>query len=599
MHTTRLLACAGLAIAAPAAAQTQNFLMVPNNPNGIVLFDPQNGAVVTQSFIPRTGPAWDHGISVLKSAVQVDDEIWISVQASHTIWRFDLNGKYYGKITDNVRNVRGMHYHNGIVYVVNFLATGALSGPGIHKFSPAGDYLGGFEAGTGPWDLTIVGSIAFITDGTANNILHFNIDGTDLGVFHAGAMETPQQIVTRANGNFLVGGSSGTTGIRGIYEIDPTGAQVQYLSTLSAGVVGVAELANGNFLYSSSSNIHLFNTSTSTSSVVVSGGSQFINPLTVNTSAVGACCYLDGTCDIQSIADCGNAEGIFRGDGTACATAACPPVGACCFPDASCTILPVDYCEIDTGIWNGAGSTCAATQCSFRLITLRPTLSSSQAGSGIFFDLTPNQDITVSQIDFMPAVSAGTPITVDVYIRDGTYIGFDMFPAEWDTHYTIHTTSLGNLSTSALTAIELPSPLGIAAHQTAGIYIVGTVGGYRYRSSTTQNPVNDDTLTLFSDLARTEPFGGSASTRRFAGSIHYIHGSPTPACYANCDGSTTEPILNVEDFTCFINEFAQAQALPHPQQVTHYANCDNSTTEPALNVEDFICFIDQFAQGCP
>jgi hypothetical protein len=70
-------------------------------------------------------------------------------------------------------------------------------------------------------------------------------------------------------------------------------------------------------------------------------------------------------------------------------------------------------------------------------------------------------------------------------------------------------------------------------------------------------------------------------------------------CYANCDGSTTEPILNVEDFTCFINEFATASTLPPAQQLTHYANCDGSTTEPILNVEDFICFIDAFAAGCP
>jgi hypothetical protein len=69
-------------------------------------------------------------------------------------------------------------------------------------------------------------------------------------------------------------------------------------------------------------------------------------------------------------------------------------------------------------------------------------------------------------------------------------------------------------------------------------------------------------------------------------------------CYANCDGSTTAPILNVEDFTCFINEFAAAQSLPHGQQLTHYANCDHSTTAPVLNVEDFTCFINAFAAGC-
>jgi hypothetical protein len=70
-------------------------------------------------------------------------------------------------------------------------------------------------------------------------------------------------------------------------------------------------------------------------------------------------------------------------------------------------------------------------------------------------------------------------------------------------------------------------------------------------------------------------------------------------CYANCDQSTTPPILNVEDFTCFINEFAAASQLPPQQQLTHYANCDESTTPPVLNVEDFTCFINRFAQGCP
>jgi trimeric autotransporter adhesin len=72
-----------------------------------------------------------------------------------------------------------------------------------------------------------------------------------------------------------------------------------------------------------------------------------------------------------------------------------------------------------------------------------------------------------------------------------------------------------------------------------------------------------------------------------------------PTCYANCDNSTIPPILNVEDFSCFISEFAAAQNLPPQQQLTHYANCDQSNTPPVLNVEDFTCFINRFAAGCP
>jgi hypothetical protein len=64
----------------------------------------------------------------------------------------------------------------------------------------------------------------------------------------------------------------------------------------------------------------------------------------------------------------------------------------------------------------------------------------------------------------------------------------------------------------------------------------------------------------------------------------------TDPCYANCDGSTTPPILNVDDFSCFIQRFAAREG---------YANCDRSTTPPVLNVEDFSCFINAFARGCP
>lgn len=60
-------------------------------------------------------------------------------------------------------------------------------------------------------------------------------------------------------------------------------------------------------------------------------------------------------------------------------------------------------------------------------------------------------------------------------------------------------------------------------------------------------------------------------------------------CYANCDGSVIEPILNVADFSCFLQRFASG----HP-----YANCDQSSIEPIINVADFTCFLNRFAAGC-
>jgi hypothetical protein len=77
-----------------------------------------------------------------------------------------------------------------------------------------------------------------------------------------------------------------------------------------------------------------------------------------------------------------------------------------------------------------------------------------------------------------------------------------------------------------------------------------------------------------------------------------IWGCPPAPCRANCDQSAVAPILNVDDFTCFINEYASASVLPLQQQVEHYANCDGSTSAPILNVDDFTCFINEFAAGC-
>jgi hypothetical protein len=62
------------------------------------------------------------------------------------------------------------------------------------------------------------------------------------------------------------------------------------------------------------------------------------------------------------------------------------------------------------------------------------------------------------------------------------------------------------------------------------------------------------------------------------------------ACYANCDGSTTQPVLTVNDFLCFQARFAAGDS---------YANCDGSTSEPTLTVNDFLCFQSVFAAGCP
>jgi hypothetical protein len=150
-------------------------------------------------------------------------------------------------------------------------------------------------------------------------------------------------------------------------------------------------------------------------------------------------------------------------------------------------------------------------------------------------------------------------------------------PATWQVVRTI------DLSTSADTMREIALDAG-------GNLIFTTFGGIIQRISDVRNPA---AMTDNSSVV----IGGFGSSISFSG-VDVAIGGGQPPCYANCDQSTTAPILNVDDFTCFINQYAAAQSLPPAQQVTHYANCDGSTVLPALNVDDFTCYINQYAQGC-
>jgi V8-like Glu-specific endopeptidase len=140
---------------------------------------------------------------------------------------------------------------------------------------------------------------------------------------------------------------------------------------------------------------------------------------------------------------------------------------------------------------------------------------------------------------------------------------------------------------------EFNLPLGVAFNAQAGTrYWLSVLGdssitwAWQFQNTTGER------------RSRPSPTGTWSS---FSGSMAFeFCGTSSPAaCYANCDNSTTPPVLNIEDFTCFVNQYAMAQALPPAQQVTHYANCDGSTTQPVLNIDDFTCFVNRYALGCP
>lgn len=80
--------------------------------------------------------------------------------------------------------------------------------------------------------------------------------------------------------------------------------------------------------------------------------------------------------------------------------------------------------------------------------------------------------------------------------------------------------------------------------------------------------------------------GGAGAQNGTPGSTWIV-----PPCYANCDCSSAPPVLNANDFNCFLNKYAAG--------ITSYVNCDESSAVPLLNANDFLCYLNKYAAGCP
>jgi hypothetical protein len=219
------------------------------------------------------------------------------------------------------------------------------------------------------------------------------------------------------------------------------------------------------------------------------------------------------------------------------------------------------------------------------------------SNAGVLIDVTALHPggITIESFDVHSYSNAGVAISVSVYHKQGSWETFNTSAGAWTLLGTVPGVSAGMGQPTPIALGGLTIPGG----QTYGLYIHHNTGGVRYNTAAGTIPVweNSD-LKIVTGATQNALFGGAFyQPRGWNGTIYYSPAG-SPPCYGNCDGSTVEPVLNVDDFTCFINEFASASSLPFEQQVTHYANCDGSTIAPALNVDDFTCFINAFAQGC-
>ncbi len=80
----------------------------------------------------------------------------------------------------------------------------------------------------------------------------------------------------------------------------------------------------------------------------------------------GACCLPGGNCVSVSADECGDANGLYFGNGVNCiGIPACPspPIGACCVAAGGCVAEDVIDCESLGGVFRGNGTSCNTQNC--------------------------------------------------------------------------------------------------------------------------------------------------------------------------------------------------------------------------------------------
>lgn len=265
-----------MALSTAALAGTPDYLMMPDSTNDrVVLFDPFDGSVVNASYFAIPG-----GTTPIH-AMQVDDEIWISNQLGDRIDRYDLSGGAISSITGGMDNIRGMELIGGKVYVCNDgTGNGSPGAQTILSFDMDGNSLGFFSTSptSSPFGILEYQGNMLVSSDAANNDVHqYTVSGTSVGLFHnSTSLNFAEQMDYDAAGNILVAGFSSNN----VVTLDfNTGALLS--SFTASGARGVAQLGNGNVMWTNSGGAWVHDVNTGVSTQVYVGAGRFIDELTI------------------------------------------------------------------------------------------------------------------------------------------------------------------------------------------------------------------------------------------------------------------------------------------------------------------------------
>jgi len=158
-------------------------------------------------------------------------------------------------------------------------------------------------------------------------------------------------------------------------------------------------------------------------------------------------------------------------------------------------------------------------------------LSTTMAGgistfTGNMFDLEVYEDITISSIDVNVDTPAGTVTAVDVWYRNGSYVGNEGNANGWifaGTDTKAVSAGPGGYTTAAIGGVDL------SAGSTYGFYVRASGGdNIHYSSGSSEYGNSDLKIICGAGLGSTNAFGTLVSGRTWNGRLRYRATDPTP-----------------------------------------------------------------------
>ncbi len=304
----------------------------------------------------------------------------------------------------------------------------------------------------------------------------------------------------------------------------------------------------------------------------------------------GSCCFFDGTCQVLLQTACTGQGGTFTAGGT-CTPNTCPPP-------------PPLACAMSTGATSLAGQPAPAggtwSECArdYNDPTTANTTAGFNALAGTYriaddFQVSAGQTITAMRFPAYQTGALGTTITaLTLQIWDGPPDN----PASTVVFGDTFTNRMTNVSLSNIyrcfNTVTPPTCGGAPTLPDSGRHIQWVDAG----NLNIQLPAG--TYWVDFDVAGT------------AASGPWVPPSTSDTAIGRqCDLSDSNALQSVGGVWQPLNDTGQGCAPTPVQQKVYfeitatgggcYANCDNSTTAPVLNVADFTCFLQAFAAGCP